>query len=89
MIPMKYKQDYTKPFLKDIKKVKKNKALINRLDKKIEEILENPEHHKPLKRDLKGKRRTHIGSYILVFEIKKDIIVFHTFKHHDYAYGKK
>lgn len=89
MISMAYKQDFTKSFLQDVKDIKKDKNLLNRLNRKIDEILENPEHYKPLKKDLKGKRRAHISSYVIIFELKKDTIIFHTFKHHDYAYQIK
>lgn len=84
---MAYKQEFTKPFLKDVKSIKKDKFLLNRLHKKIDEIIQNPEHYKPLSGPLKGKRRVHIGSYVLIFEVKGDAVIFHAFKHHDYAYG--
>jgi YafQ family addiction module toxin component len=83
---MAYRQDYTKPFLADVKKIRKNAALFSRLKNKIDEITENPEHYKPLKKKLKGKRRAHVGSYVLIFEVREDTVIFHTLKHHDYAY---
>ena len=83
---MPYIQDFTIHFLKDVKKIKKDKILLERLNKKIEEILQNPEHYKPLKNVLKGKRRAHIGSYVIIFEISENKVIFHTFEHHDKAY---
>ena len=84
---MRYKEDYTDEFIRRAKKLKKkNKTLMDQLDKKIDEILNNPEHYKPLKYDHKGKRRTHIGSFVVVFEIKEGVVIFHSFKHHDFAY---
>ncbi|MGR3177666.1 MAG: hypothetical protein ACUZ8E_06380 [Candidatus Anammoxibacter sp.] len=45
----------TKPFLSDIKAVKKDRILLERLHKKMDQILQNPEHY-PIKRfKLKGK----------------------------------
>jgi hypothetical protein len=44
---MRYKERYTKPFLRDIKVIKKDKVLLDRLNKKIDQILENPEHYLP------------------------------------------
>ena len=41
----------------------------------------------PIKRyNLKGKRAAHIGSYVVVFEIKDNEVIFWRFKHHDFAY---
>ena len=83
---MAYKEILTRPFLNDVKNIKKDKVLLERLHKKIDEILENPEHY-PVKRyELKGKRGAHVGSFVIVFEIKGDEIIFWRFKHHDYAY---
>ena len=76
----------TQPFLSDVKDIKKDRVLLERLNKKMDEIMANPEHY-PVKRyDLKGKRAAHIGSYVVVFEIQHDDVVFHRFKHHDFAY---
>ena len=77
---------FTKSFSQDVKDIKKDKVLFNRLKKKIDEILQNPEHY-PLKRyDLKGKRAAHVGSFVVVFEVMGQDVVFLRFKHHDYAY---
>jgi len=83
---MVYVQVFTKPFLSDVKDIKRDKLLFERLDKKIEEILLNPEHYPPKKYDLKGKRGAHVGSYVIVFEIIGSEVVFLRFKHHDFAY---
>ncbi len=82
-----YRDILTKPFLEDVKDIKKDKVLLERLNKKIDEIMQNPEHY-PMKRcNLKGKRAVHFGSYVIVFEIKGNDVIFLKFKHHDYAYG--
>ena len=60
--------------------------LQERLHKKMDEILQNPEHYPVKKYNLKGKRAAHVGSYVVVFEVKGDDVVFLRFKHHDYAY---
>ena len=83
---MTYKEISTKPFLSDVKDIKKDKVLLERLHKKIDEILENPEHYPMKKYDLKGKRAAHIGSFVIVFEIDGNEVIFLKFKHHDYAY---
>jgi mRNA-degrading endonuclease RelE of RelBE toxin-antitoxin system len=48
--------------------------------------LDNPDHYPPKKYNLKGKRGAHVGSFVIVFEIKSNDVVFLRFKHHDYAY---
>lgn len=83
---MPYLQVFTKPFLQDVKDIKKDKNLLTRLDDKIEEILKNPEHYPLKKYNLKGKRGAHVGSYVIIFEIRGEEVIFHRFKHHDFAY---
>jgi len=56
------------------------------IKQKIDEILTNPEHHKPLRGKDKGKRRAHLGSFIIVFSICGDVVKFYKFKHHNHAY---
>jgi len=43
---------------------------------------------KPLRNVLKGKRRVHIGSFVLFYSIdtKNEIVTFLEFEHHDKAY---
>ena len=78
----------TSSFDVDYKKIRKNYELITRLKGKIVEILENPYHYKPLRNILKNKRRTHIGSFVLIFEIieEEKVVIFHALKRHDEAY---
>ena len=83
---MTYKESPTKSFLNDVKDIKKDKVLLDRLHKKIDEILQNPEHYPFKKCELKGTRAAHVGSYVIVFEIVGNDVVFLKFKHHDYAY---
>lgn len=83
---MTYKEILTKPFLNDVKDIKKDKVLLDRLHKTVDEILENPEHYPIKKYELKGKRSAHVGSFVIVFEIEGSDVVFLRFKHHDYAY---
>ncbi len=49
----KYWREFTKDFLKDIKKIKSHYEIQKRLKDKIEEIIENPSHYKPLRNILK------------------------------------
>ena len=70
---------------------KKDKKLYIIVMNKIEEILENPQHYKPLKYDLAGERRVHImKSFVLKFEIDENTktVTFIFFGHHDEAYRR-
>ena len=81
-----YKARFTVDFEKDTQFLKKDKSLSERVQKKVIEILQNPEHYKPLRNVLKGKRRVHVGHYVILYEIDSDAVVFHRFKPHDDAY---
>jgi YafQ family addiction module toxin component len=68
---------------------KKDKKQLEVIDKKIQEIVKNPYHFKPLRGDMHGARRVHIGkSYVLIFEIdeKQRILRLLDFNHHDVIY---
>ncbi len=77
---------------RDIEKLcKKNPILRNALEKKMNEILKNPQHYKPLRYDLAGERRVHImKNLVLKFEIheNKGVVEFFFFGHHDEAYRR-
>ncbi len=77
---------------RDIDKLcKKNPVLKKALEKKINEIIENPQHYKPLKYDLAGEKRVHImKSFVLKFEVddSNKIITLIFFGHHDEAYRR-
>lgn len=76
----------------EIKKLcKKNIILHEALKKKMNEIVINPQHYKPLKYDLAGERRVHImKSFVLKFVIQEATkkVQFIYFGHHDEAYRR-
>ncbi|MBF0549144.1 MAG: type II toxin-antitoxin system RelE/ParE family toxin [Deltaproteobacteria bacterium] len=78
----------TQEFDRDYRNIRKKVNLQERLKKKMKEILTNPYHYKTLRNVFKNKRRVHIGSFVLVFEIieAESMIRFHQFKHHDEVY---
>ena len=41
----------------------------SKIRKKVNQILNNPYHFKPLKGSLKGVRRVHIGHFVLTYRI--------------------
>lgn len=70
---------------------KKNPVLEKAIKNKIEQILENPQHFKPLRHDLAGERRVHImKSFVLKYEVDENlkIVTFLFFGHHDEAYKR-
>jgi len=84
---MEYKIKFTPLFQKQLKKLKKkDPILFQRIFAKLEEIQTNPFHYKPLKNVLKGNRRAHLGSFVIIFEVEDDLITVHYVKHHDTAY---
>ncbi|MDP2750976.1 MAG: type II toxin-antitoxin system RelE/ParE family toxin [Nanoarchaeota archaeon] len=80
-----------KPLCKDsiAKLCKKNGVLEKALRNKIEQVIENPNHFKPLRCGLSGERRVHIlKSFVLKYEIDEQTktVTFLAFSHHDDAY---
>ncbi len=70
---------------------RKNRVLEFFLKRKMNEIVQNPQHYKPLKYDLAGERRVHImKSFVLKFEIDESTktVKFIFFGHHDEAYKR-
>ena len=70
---------------------KKNNATYEATMKKIEEIVNNPQHYKPLRCDMKHIRRAHIGHFVLVFKIDENgkRVKFLGLDHHDNIYKKR
>lgn len=67
---------------------KRDPELFRAVDAKMDEILLNPSHYKPLRWPMQNLRRVHIGSQVLVFCINEEekTVEFFSFKHHDEAY---
>ncbi len=63
-------------------------GIINTVAKKILQIAGNPEMGKPLRNVLKGRRRVHVGHFVLLYEVdeKNKRVIFLDFEHHDRAY---
>ena len=70
------------------KLAKKDKTQLEAINKKIKMILENPEHFKPLKGDMKGSRRVHFDPFVLVYEIDESTktVRILDYGHHDKIY---
>lgn len=83
---MTWREVHTKSFSRDVKAMKSDAALLARLHKKMDEILTQPEHYPPKRYDLKGVRGAHVGSFVVLFAVEEDAVVFLRFQHHDTAY---
>lgn len=72
------------------KLAKKNPKQLGAITKKLPEILQNPHRFKPLSNIMKGLRRVHFGSYVLVYSIdeKNKIVILEDYDHHDNIYRK-
>ncbi len=78
---------YSDEFSKVWKQVRRrDPAMARQVERKLVHIIAHPEHYKPLRNELKGLRRVHFGSYVLIYQyIGEDIVIF-TLDHHDDAY---
>ena len=71
-----------------LKLTRKNKALEERLLKKIAQILDNPSIGTPKRHKLRLVRGSHINPYVIVYRIRGDKIQFLYVDHHDFVYYK-
>ena len=63
--------------------------MLQLINRKVMDILEDPHRFKPLRKPLQNKRRVHIGgSFVLVYEINETekIVTLLDFDHHDNIY---
>jgi len=69
---------------------KKDSEQLEEINKKVQQILENPHQFKPLKFPMQHMRRAHIGSFVLVYDVDeaRKAITIRRYKHHDEAYKK-
>ena len=71
----------------------KDKTTYGALQKKILQIAScdkrSIEHYKNLRGTLSDFRRVHIGSFVLIFRVADDTLVFEEFEHHDNIYKIK
>ncbi|MFA6460971.1 MAG: type II toxin-antitoxin system mRNA interferase toxin, RelE/StbE family [Candidatus Woesearchaeota archaeon] len=84
---MTYTIEFSDEFDKSIKKLKKkDKVLFDQIQKKLIEIIQAPEHFKPLQNVLAGYRRIHFGSFVLIYQIEGEVVRIISLDHHDQAY---
>lgn len=72
---------------------RKDRALAIAIRKKIEQIIGSDitsiEHFKNLRHDLRHLKRVRLGSFVLVFRLEGDTVIFEDFDHHDRIYKKR
>lgn len=86
---MAYMISFTEKMGKELHRLyKKDRILYIRVERKIDELRENPRIGKPMESVLKGSWRVHVGHFVLMYTIddKKKVIGFYKFEHHDRAY---
>jgi YafQ family addiction module toxin component len=84
---MVYQIEFSIQFEKSMKKLKKkDKVLFEQIQKKLINLVQNPDHYKPLKNILAGYRRIHFGSFVLIYKIEGDLVRIISLDHHDQSY---
>jgi YafQ family addiction module toxin component len=87
--PSSYSFEIKPDLIKKLEKLKKKDLLLfRRIQKKIFEIIEQPDHYKPLKYGMKNIRRVHFDPFVLTYTIneEKKQVEFLDFAHHDEIY---
>jgi YafQ family addiction module toxin component len=83
--------EFSKTFIKKVKKLKKDKDRYKKLNKKIQQIIllneDEINHFKNLKAPLQKYKRVHFNShFVIIFQLKNKKIIFKDFNHHDKIY---
>jgi YafQ family addiction module toxin component len=68
---------------------KRDKEMLRLINRKVQDILEDPYRFKPLRKPLQNKRRVHVGgSFVLIYEIneKEKLVTLFDFDQHDNIY---
>ncbi len=69
---------------------KKDRNRLEAVERKVQEVLEDPHRFKPLRAPMQNKRRIHVGPFVLVYEIDepRKVVVLLDFEHHDSMYRR-
>jgi mRNA-degrading endonuclease RelE of RelBE toxin-antitoxin system len=69
---------------------RKDKTMFQMVEKKILQIASldsvSIQHFKNLRSPLSDYKRVHLGSYVLLFHVQTNNIIFDAFEHHDTVY---
>lgn len=85
MYSLEIEQEVSKTFHKLLKK---DKAQLEAINKKVSQILSDPYQFKPLRHPLEGFRRVHVGSFVLIYRVSETppVVQIIKYAHHDEAY---
>jgi YafQ family addiction module toxin component len=84
---MEYRIEFSDEFERSMRKLKnKDRAMFERIQKKLIQIAQNPGHYKPLRNVLAGYRRIHFGSFVLIYKFEGNVVRVISLDHHDRAY---
>ena len=79
----------TSRFGKILKSLKRKKpSLFQDLAKQLKKVSREPHFGKPLRNILRNRRRIHVGSFVLLYEVYQDKVYLLDFDHHDKIYSK-
>lgn len=74
-------------FEKKFKKLTKRDGLLKeRIIRKLQDLIGNPEIGVPKRHALKGIRSVHLDPFVVVYVVIKDIVLLINFDHHDKVY---
>jgi mRNA interferase RelE/StbE len=79
---------YASDFERALLHLRNDKNVLRKIEGQIDKILREPSIGKPLRHTLKNRRRTHVGSFVLVYEFHNGELRFLDFDHHDRVYKK-
>jgi len=72
---------------------RKDQNMFHAVEKKMLQIASSDslviQHFKNLRSPLSDFKRVHLGSFVLLFRIEGNIIIFEAFEHHDLIYKKR
>jgi YafQ family addiction module toxin component len=69
---------------------KKDKTQFEAVISKMEQIATGSDHYKNLRAPLNEYKRVHINaSFVLIFKIDKDRVIFRYYEHHDKIYKRR
>lgn len=84
---MRYQVHFSDEAERSLRKLKaKDPVRFLQVVKKLDEIIDHPEHYKPLRNELAGIQHVHIGSKVLKFSVDHNIVRIIDLRHHDDAY---
>ena len=84
-----YRPEDTLTFRAKMKKLrKKDWPRFESVRRKMDEILADPHHYKPMGNVMAGERRVHIDPFVFTFDIDdtRQVVRFIDFDHHDKIY---